>query len=66
MAEVRFLDAVLIERVGDADGAQVRVPLRDDQDDAPATLVDPLPGHEGGWTRETGRHDRPARYLRLG
>lgn len=66
MAGMRYLDAVLIERAGDTDGPEVRVPLRDDQDDAPATLVDPLPGHQGGWTRETDRHERPARYLRVG
>lgn len=66
MAERRYLEAVLTERAGGPEGPKVRIPLRDDQDDAPATLVDPLPGHEGSWTRETGRHQRPAHYLRLG
>ena len=66
MDEVRYLEAVLADAAAEREEAVVRVPLNDDQDDAPATLVDPLPGREGGWTRETDRHERPARYVRVG
>jgi hypothetical protein len=43
----------------------VFIPLGPDQDDAPATLVDPLPEYGGSWARESDRHARPARYLRV-
>lgn len=60
----RQLEAVL-GRDGEGE-ARVMIPLAPHQaDDAPATLVDPLPGFEGSWARESRRHVRPARYVRI-
>lgn len=63
---VRRLEAVLCRAAGGGEEERVLIPLAEHQgDDAPATLVDPLPGFPGSWARETGRHVRPARYVRI-
>lgn len=62
----RRLEAVLCRGGESGADAQVEIPLAAHQaDDAPATLVDPLPGFEGSWARESRRHVRPARYVRI-
>lgn len=66
MAEQRYIEAVLRLRQDSEDQGTVFVPLADDQDDAPVTLADPLPGFGGAWSRESERGERPARYLRVG
>lgn len=63
--EFRHLEAVMCRDASDDAAETVFIPLAPEQDDAPATLVDPLPGYGGSWTRESDRHARPARYLRV-
>lgn len=65
MPGIRYVEAIMLTEPDDPADETVFIPLAEDQDDAPATLVDPLPGYEGGWSRESGRHERPARYLRV-
>ncbi|MGN6741721.1 MAG: hypothetical protein ACTHJL_00285 [Amnibacterium sp.] len=66
MGRVRRLEAVLCATPGSGGEERVLIPLAAHQgDDAPATLVDPLPEFPGSWARETGRHVRPARYVRI-
>ncbi len=65
MPEFRYLEAVMCRDARHQDADTVFIPLGPEQDDAPATLVDPLPGYRGSWTRESDRHTRPARYLRV-
>jgi hypothetical protein len=63
--EFRYLEAMMCRDASHHDTETVFIPLAPDQDDAPATLVDPLPGYGGSWARESDRHARPARYLRV-
>lgn len=65
MPEQRYVEALMESHRHSPSRGTVFIPLTEDQDDAPATLVDPLAGFEGNWTRTSDRHDRPARYLRL-
>ncbi len=63
--ELRYLEAELWQQADEPPGETVFVPLTDEDDDAPATLVDPVPEYRGAWARESDRHARPARYLRV-
>jgi len=63
MLTMRYLDAVLED--GRRHEVPVRIPMRDQQEDAPATLVDPLPEWPGSWFRRSPRHQRPAVYVRV-
>lgn len=63
--EVRYLEAELRRDAEIRPVETVFIPLADEDDDAPATLVDPAPGYRGAWARESDRHARPARYLRV-
>jgi hypothetical protein len=65
MPEIRYLEALMCRDARHHVVDTVFIPLDPEQDDAPATLVDPLPGYHGSWARETDRHSRPARYLRV-
>ena len=65
MPEFRYLEALMCRDVRYSDADTVFIPLGPDQDDAPATLVDPLPDYRGSWARESDRRARPALYLRV-
>jgi hypothetical protein len=65
MPEIRYLEALMWRDPRHHDAEMVFIPLEPEQDDAPATLVDPLPDYRGSWARESDRHARPARYLRV-
>lgn len=65
MTEQRYLEAEMTWPEHPMPDDTVFIPLTDEQDDAPATLIDPIVGYEGNWFRQSDRHERPARYLRL-